>query len=326
MIILEDKKLIETNFTNEQEIEDLTIANSEHFFGPSSVFIPKAKIKTKDGAGTIPDGFAVDLASRTWFVVEAELGHHSVWTHIAPQVTKQLLAAGRPETRQLLTEILVQMVTSDPKVGEKFEEEAIKEIDIRKVLGEIFEKPPIIGMPIDRVTNDLREWAETLKNDVRLWIVRKYSLFGDQKVVAYDIPEEYRPALDTADRATPSKSGIRTFDVSLGDLVSSGLLNEGDTLVHAYKPRGGKKQTFKGVLGSDGSISVLDQSFSSVSYAALACIQAAGSERTTVNGWTSWRTAEGKLLSQVRDEYLAQKETEAEQDAAEQPATAGEST
>ena len=107
MIILEDKKLIETNFTNEQEIEDLTIAISEHFFGPSSVFIPKAKIKTKDGAGTIPDGFAVDLASRTWFVVEAELGHHSVWTHIAPQVTKQLLAAGRPETRQLLTEILV---------------------------------------------------------------------------------------------------------------------------------------------------------------------------------------------------------------------------
>ena len=180
MIILQDKKLIETNFTNEQEIEDLTIANSEHFFGPSSVFIPKAKIKTTDGAGTIPDGFAIDLASRTWFIVEAELGHHSVWTHIAPQVTKQLLAAGRAETRQLLTEILVQMVTNDPQVEEKFEEEGIKQIDIRKVLGEIFEKPPIIGMPIDKVTNDLREWAETLKNDVRLWIVRKYSLFGDQ--------------------------------------------------------------------------------------------------------------------------------------------------
>ena len=80
------------------------------------------------------------------------------------------MAAGRAETRQLLTEILVQMVTNDPQVEEKFEEEGIKQIDIRKVLGEIFEKPPIIGMPIDRVTNDLREWAETLKNDVRLWI------------------------------------------------------------------------------------------------------------------------------------------------------------
>ena len=49
MIILEDRKLIETKFRNEQEIEDLVIANSEHFFGPSSIFIPKAKIKTKDG-------------------------------------------------------------------------------------------------------------------------------------------------------------------------------------------------------------------------------------------------------------------------------------
>ena len=313
MIILQDKKLIETNFANEQEIEDLTIANSEHFFGPSSVLIPKAKIKTTDGAGTIPDGFAIDLASRTWFIVEAELGHHSVWTHIAPQVTKQLLAAGRAETRQLLTEILVQMVTNDSQVEEKFDEEGIKQIDIRKVLGEIFEKPPIIGMPIDKVTNDLREWAETLKNDVRLWIVRKYSLFGDQSVVAYDIPEEYRPALDTSDNTKKSKSGIQTFDVLLSDLVTSGFVNVGDIIVHSYKPRGGKKQTFKGSILEDGSISVLDQSYTSPSYAALACIQAAGSERTTVNGWTSWRTHDGKLLSQVRADFLTQKEKEAEQ-------------
>jgi len=66
--------LIEIKFINEQEIEDLVIANSEHFFGPSSVFIPKVKIKTNDGFGTIPDGFTVDLASRIWYVVEAEQG------------------------------------------------------------------------------------------------------------------------------------------------------------------------------------------------------------------------------------------------------------
>ena len=106
MIILDDKKLIEAKFRNEQELEDVVVANSEHFFGPTSVFIPKAKIKTADGTGTIPDGFAIDLASRSWYVVEAELGHHSIWTHIAPQVTKQLLAISRSETRQLLEEIL----------------------------------------------------------------------------------------------------------------------------------------------------------------------------------------------------------------------------
>jgi len=313
MIILEDRKLIEAKFHNEQEIEDLVIANSEHFFGPSSVLIPKTKIRTKDGFGTIPDGFAVDIASRAWYVVEVELGHHSVWTHIAPQVTKQLLAVSRPETRQLLTELLVQMVTDDDAVKEKFEDEGIKEIDIRKVLGDIFEKPPIIGMPIDAVSNDLREWAETLKNDVRLWIVKKYSQFGAPEIIAYDIPEEYRPVLDTTDRNDQPKSGIRTYDVSLADLVNAGLLGEGSELTLSYKPRGGKRKTYKGVIMSDGSITVLGQNYSSLSYAAFACIQDAGSERTTVNGWTSWRTQGGKILSDIRSEYLENKEREAEQ-------------
>jgi len=316
MIILEDRKLIEAKFKDEQEIEDLVIANSEHFFGPASVLIPKIKIKIKDGFGTIPDGFAVDLASRVWYVVEAELHHHNVWTHIAPQVTKQLLAVSRPETRQLLTEIIVKMVSDEPSVKEKFEDEGIKEIDIRKVLGQIFDEAPIIGMPIDSVSRDLREWAETLKNDVRLWIVRKYVEFGNPSVIAYDIPEEYRPVLDTTDRNTRTKSGIRTYDVSTSDLIATELLAEGQELSLSYKPRGGKRKRYKGILSEDGSLDVLGESFSSLSYAALACIQEGGSDRTTVNGWTSWRTQDGEFLSQLRDQYLAKKEQEAEQAAA----------
>ena len=128
MIILEDKKLIEVRFVDEQEVEDLVIANSEHFFGPSSIIIPKKKIKTKDGFGTIPDGFAIDLSTRVWYIVEAELSHHNVWTHIAPQVTKQLLAAVRPETRQMLTEILVLMITDGSSTKEKFDDEGIKKL------------------------------------------------------------------------------------------------------------------------------------------------------------------------------------------------------
>lgn len=53
MIILEDRKLIEARFGGEQEIEELVFANYEHFIGPSSVLIPKARIKTKDGFATI---------------------------------------------------------------------------------------------------------------------------------------------------------------------------------------------------------------------------------------------------------------------------------
>jgi len=206
------------------------------------------------------------------------------------------------------------MVTNDAKVKEKFEDEGIKEIDIRKVLGDVFEKSPIIGMPIDIVSNDLKEWAETLKNDVRLWIVQKYSQFGAPEIVAYEIPEEYRPTIDTTDRDYQAKSGIRTYEVSLIDLISEGLLADGDELFLTYQPRGGKRKKYKGVLSEDGSVTVLGQSYSSLSYAAVACIQDAGSDRTTENGWTSWKTKDGKFLSAIRTQYLRNKENEADKE------------
>jgi hypothetical protein len=38
--------------------------------------------------------------------------------------------------------------------------------------------------------------------------------------------------------------------------------------------------------------------------AAIAGIQDAGSERKTVNGWTSWKTADGILLYELREDFI----------------------
>ncbi|MEA3343063.1 MAG: hypothetical protein U9Q92_02765 [archaeon] len=75
---------------------------------------------------------------------------------------------------------------------EKFTDEDIDLLDVRGVLVEILEKDPIIGMPIDSISNDLRAWAETLKVDVKLWTILKYVEFPDQANIVYEIPEEYR--------------------------------------------------------------------------------------------------------------------------------------
>lgn len=313
MIIFSDSKFIETKFKNEDEVEELVLKNSEHFFGPSSILIPKKLIKTKDGFGTIPDGFAIDLALKTWYIVEAELAHHSVWTHIAPQVTKQLLAANRPETRQILIEIVIDMVQEDESVREKFEEENIRKIDIRKVLAEIFDKQPILGMPIDTITTDLKEWAETLKNDIRLWLVKKYARFGKSDDVAYEIPEEYKPVFETTDRQSEDESKIKTYDVSLSDLIEAGYLETSSDLILEYKPRGGNKKKYKAKIEDDGSLTVLDNNFQSPSYAAIYCIQQSGSNRNTVNGWTSWKVNNGKYLSQLRDEFIIMREKQENQ-------------
>ncbi|MFO8068363.1 MAG: hypothetical protein R6U11_12365, partial [Bacteroidales bacterium] len=47
-----------------------------------------------------------------------------------------------------------------------------------------------------------------------------------------------------------------------------------------------------------------NDTYTSPSFAALAGIQDAGSDRKTVNGWTSRKTAEGKSLAEIRETFL----------------------
>jgi hypothetical protein len=156
-------------------------SNAENIFGPDSIYLPKSLIRTSDGAGTIPDGFVVDIAARRWFIIEAELASHSVWSHIAPQVAKQIIAASQPASRRALTELVVNRVKENPVFRERFEDFGVSAIDIRQFLADIFEGKPIVGIPIDEVGSDLREWARTLKTEVRLWVVRKLVEFRNPR-------------------------------------------------------------------------------------------------------------------------------------------------
>jgi len=303
MIIIADRKFVTSSFENEAEIERVVMTNAEFIFGPDSIMLPKSLIKSADGSGTIPDGFAIDFSSRRWFIVEAELSSHSVWTHIAPQVSKQIVAAQQPESRKLLIEIVVKRVREDVSLKNRIEELGIDEIDIRQVLTEIIESPPIVGIPIDHVSSDLREWAQTLKNEVKLWIVRKLVDLQNPDEILYEIPDEFRPVFDTAD-PTPERNGIMFYDVSISDLIEARLVAPQSKLTMSYKPRGGEKKIFEATVIDDGDLLVGERSFSAPSYAALHCMQQAGSDRNTVNGWTSWKTLDGKWLADLRTEYL----------------------
>ena len=90
MLVTNNKRFIQVPFDSEEEIENVVVENATDIFGPSSMYFPKTLIKTSQGVGTIPDGFAIDLAARRWFIVEAETSKHPVWDHIARQVAKQV--------------------------------------------------------------------------------------------------------------------------------------------------------------------------------------------------------------------------------------------
>ncbi|MCF8217686.1 MAG: hypothetical protein K9I29_03255 [Bacteroidales bacterium] len=312
MIIFEDKKFIKTPFESEEELEKVVIENYEHIFGPTSFYLPKALIKTGDGIGTIPDGFAIDLASKKWYLVEAELLHHNVWGHIAPQISKQVIAALQGLSKKIIEDLAVDQYQKEHSTKEKFEEQQIKEIDVRKELSNILDKEPIIGLPIDLVSGDLKEWARTLKYSVKLWTITKYVDFNDKNSIIYEFPEEFKPTLDTEEEQDQQKSlcDLTRYDVTITDLIESGYLQIGDKLKMTYKPRNGNKMKYEATILDDGSLEVLGQTYSSPSYAALAGIQDAGSERKTANGWARWKTKNNKTISELRDELLAEEQSD----------------
>lgn len=306
MLIFKDTKFIKSPFDSEAELEQVIVDNYEYLFGPTSFYLPKAKIKTADGVGTIPDGFAIDIGQKKWYLVEAELMHHSVWNHIAPQVTKQLLASQQAITKRTLVDLAVAQYKADPYTKEKFDDLNIAEINVRQVVGDILETDPIIGVPIDGVTNDLRDWARTLKYKVKLWVVSKFVELNKPTNIVFEFPEEFKPELDTEEESQPQKPNteIAQYDVELIDLINAGLINVADKLIMAYKPRNGQQKKYEAKILEDGSLEVLGQTFSAPSYAALAGIQDAGSDRKTVNGWTSWKTSGGQTLADLRDKLL----------------------
>lgn len=306
MLICKDTKFIKSPFNSEAELELVIVDNFEYLFGPTSIYLPKAKIKTADGVGTIPDGFVIDIGQRKWYLVEAELMHHSVWNHIAPQVTKQLLASQQSTTKRTLLELAVEQYQADPYTKEKFEDLNIAAINVRQVVGDILESEPIIGVPIDGLTNDLRDWARTLKYKVKLWVVSKFVELNNPTNIVYEFPEEFKPDLDTEEESKPQKTNtkIAQYDVELADLVNARLLTVGEKLIMTYKPRNGQQKRYEATVLEDGSLELLGQHFSSPSYAALAGIQDAGSDRKTVNGWTSWKNNSNKTLAELREQLL----------------------
>ena len=309
MLITASTRFVQAPFDSEAELENVVVENFEYIFGPSSIYLPKGKISTPDGAATIPDGFAFDVANKQWFIVEAELGKHSVWSHIAPQVAKQITAALKPESKRYLIERIVTLVRDDEAIQRKFQEEGIEPIDIRKVLDEILATQPLLGMPIDAVSADLREWAATsVKLETKLWIVRKHIDLQNPKNIIYELPEEYRPAFDShEDDPGSPQTGIKVYDVTLQDLVDAGLMKAGDKLLMTYKPKNASedRKTYEVTVQDDGSLLAGEQVFGSPSYAAIYFINQAGSPRQTVNGWTSWRAKDGRFLSDLRDRFLA---------------------
>lgn len=304
MLISVDKKYGQAPFNNEEELEQVVFDNYELIFGPSSILLPKKLIKTAEGFGTIPDAFVIDLESRQWYIVEAELAHHSLWNHITRQVSKQILAAQELVSKKSIIELAMDNYEEEESTKEKFEDLGIKPLKVMKVLEEIIDSQPIIGIPINKISKDLEAWAKTLKYEVKLWIIGKYAEIGNSNNIVYELPDDFEPEIDTDNKLEPKQTYSRS-DISIIDLVDAKLLSVGEKLTMKYKPKSsktGKKYTAE--ITEKGNLIVLGTEYTSPSYAALACIKDSGSTRNTVNGWKKWKSSSGSIIAELRTKFL----------------------
>lgn len=292
MLLGEVGRFLKVAFDDEKEIERLVVSNLELLFGAYAIFLPKHKVSTLGGVGTIPDGVVIDLQSKEWYLVEVERAAHGTWDHIAPQVSKQLTALIREENKERLLAIAIEEVSASQPLKDALRELEIREINLHREIAGILKKPPRIAIPIDDIPSDLVDWTSTLRNQVSVWQIEKFAKLGGSEIL-YSIPDEAVQSISASGTISISEARISGGEL-LRRVIRAGLLSVGQELYMEYGPRGRPKQRFMAIVQEDGL--EVDGKVYSPSYAAVVCIRKAGSDRQTANGWLHWKTAEGVLI------------------------------
>jgi hypothetical protein len=304
MLINDAEQFIRVAFDNEAEIEGVVQRYAEQFFGSSIVYLPQTRITTVGGRGTVPDAIVIDIESEEWYIVEAERAIHGTWEHIAPQVSRQLAAVSSPETRDLILHLALSSIRGDHVLRSMIREVGVEDLEIHGRLQRVLRKPPTIAIPIDAIPKDLKEWVQTLRNPVKIWLIEKFISVANPARVLYSIPDENLPTLSTEPASdmggSPVRSGGAQIYQELLDLAPEIV---GSEVTLEYGPRGRERRSFRGIVRADGV--EVNGKVHSPSYAAVACMKEAGSTRHTANGWVMWRTAEGETLNELYRRRLA---------------------
>lgn len=301
------RTFIEEGFRNEAEIEQVFLEHYQVLMGVNVVLLPKSGIQTAGGSGTIPDAYAFDLDNNTWYLIEVELLHHGVWQHIVRQISMQLTAARDSRSQEKILDKAVDLYERDERFRGIVQEKEIKEIHLRKRLGDILKKEPLIGLPIDKTNSDLDTWAKSLRTGVKIWEIKKFVDLKNPQIKAYYLPDA-KAVINTVDAEqdeTVTPDGLTKDDVTVEMLIKAGLLRTGEILWFDYTTRhNNKKHKIEARITEGGNLVVDGQEFTSLSSSALFGISQTGSTRPSANGWKSWKSERGKLLRDIRAEFL----------------------
>ena len=285
-------------FASEDEVERVVIDNFNLIFGDYSILLAKSMITTNGGKGTIPDGIIINFEDKQWYILEVERGIHGTWEHIAPQIVKQITAMQNEETKNKITENCIKEINRKEGFVDLLNEIDIQEINIHGQINKILKKDPIVSLPIDFVPDDLEDWAKSLRVAVEIRLIEKYSDFNSN--LLFNIPDIEAKTNEEIIEKISQFDGKKPENI-LEKVIKSGYLAEGQKVYLEYGPKGSKKRRFDGIIRINGI--EYDGVISSPSISSLRCIKTITPSRTTSNGWTVWKTEDGRLINSAWQKY-----------------------
>jgi len=108
----------------------------------------------------------------------------------------------------------------------------------------ILSKSPIIALPIDEIPSDLKEWASTLRHEVRFWIVEKY--INDSGEIIYSIPHIDQDQRFISADSAGEFGGNNQGGNLMSKVVRAGLLKVNQRVYFDYGPKRTTQDTFRG--------------------------------------------------------------------------------
>jgi hypothetical protein len=224
--------IIDAPFDREQELEEWVFNNAVTFFG-EAVLLRGFRIATPSGKHGVPDAFAFNFVSRSWWVVECELLAHGVWPHIAEQVTRFVVASRNSSTLREIRDRLFDAILS---AGTEQAIAACLNADATRLLQqlEVFLETvaPAIVVFIDDTNQDLKDFCDALDVPTEIYRVNKFLVNGKAE---YYSPDKNAPVIATAPEAS-SQAGSAGFDVI--DQMGGGEVV--DNRIRCYRLRDGR--------------------------------------------------------------------------------------
>jgi predicted transport protein len=157
------------NPENEDDLEKAIKSNSQHIFGPDSLYFDVKKlIKSKAGVASIPDGYVICFEQYArWCILEVELSSHSIYDHLVPQLTKFNRGIENSSSRKKLVEILYTAINENEVLKARLKQK-IKTGEVYKFISDLISENPLIVVAIDKQTDELKEALRDIRGDVRV--------------------------------------------------------------------------------------------------------------------------------------------------------------